>query len=119
LKTHAHYIEGLAALSSLKVRGDGERPKTAASAVIRELEIYVPLEGVLDFAEESRRLEKEMSKLEPELARSQKKLANNAFLNRAPADVVDKEKDKLERLTGKLNKIRTQIERLREISAGE
>ncbi len=118
VKVHAHYIEDLARLSTLWVHGDGERPRVAASAVVRELELFVPLEGVLDFKEESRRLQKEISKLEPEMSRSQKKLANKQFLTRAPADVVAKEKEKFERLGGKLNKLQKQLERLMKISAG-
>ncbi len=118
VKTHGHYIEDLARLSSLEVVRDGERPRVAASAVVRELELFVPLEGVLDFKEESRRLQKEISKLEPELARTQKKLTNNAFLSRAPADIVAKEKDKLERLGGKLDKLQAQLEKLTKLSGG-
>jgi valyl-tRNA synthetase len=118
VQTHGHYIEDLARLSSLKMQRNGERPKVAASAVVRELELFVPLEGVLDFEEESQRLKKEISKLEPELARSKKKLANNQFLNRAPEDVVAKEREKFERLADKLNKLQRQLERLRKISYG-
>jgi valyl-tRNA synthetase len=87
----------------------------AASAVVRELELFVPLEGVLDFDEEKLRLQKEISKLEPELDRTQKKLANEAFLSRAPADIVAKEKDKLGRLSGKLDKLQAQLEKLAKI----
>jgi valyl-tRNA synthetase len=116
VKAHGHYIEDLARLSKLELARDGERPRVAASAVVRELELFVPLEGVLDFKEESRRLQKEISKLDPELARTQKKLANNAFLSRAPADIVAKEKDKLERLGGKLDKLQTQLEKLTKLS---
>jgi len=116
LEAHGDYIKDLARLSTLEARRDGERPRMAASAVVRELEIFVPLEGVLDFAEESRRLQKEISKLEPELARSKKKLTNDEFLARAPAEVVDKERDKLERLGSKLEKLQTQLERLIELS---
>lgn len=86
--------------------------------MVRELELFVPLEGVLDFKEESRRLQKEISKLEPELARIQKKLTNNAFLSRAPADIVAKEKDKLERLGGKVDKLQAQLEKLTKLSGG-
>ena len=118
VKTHGHYVEDLARLSTLEVVWDGERPRVAASAVVRELELFVPLEGVLDFKEESRRLQKEISKLEPELARTQKKLTNNAFLSRAPADIVAKEKDKLERLGGKLDKLQAQLEKLTKLSGG-
>jgi len=116
LEAHGDYIKDLARLSTLEARRSGERPRMAASAVVRELEIFVPLEGVLDFAEESRRLQKEISKLEPELARSKKKLTNDEFLARAPAEVVAKERDKLERLGSKLEKLQTQLERLIELS---
>jgi len=115
LEAHGDYIKDLARLSTLEARRDGERPRMAASAVVRELEIFVPLEGVLDFAEESRRLQKEIGKLEPELARSKKKLTNDEFLARAPAEVVAKERDKLERLSSKLEKLQTQLERLIEL----
>ncbi|MEJ2235251.1 MAG: valine--tRNA ligase [Syntrophobacterales bacterium] len=118
VKTHGHYIEDLARLSTLELVREGERPRVAASAVVGELELFVPLEGVLDFKEENRRLQKEISKLEPELARTQKKLANEAFLSRAPADIVAKEKDKLQRLGGKLNKFQMQLEKLTKLSGG-
>jgi valyl-tRNA synthetase len=52
------------------------------------------------------------------LARSKKKLANKEFLNRAPEDVVAKERDKFERLGDKLNKLQRQLERLTKISNG-
>ncbi len=119
LKAHGHYVKDLAKLSTLEVRRDGKRPRLAASAVVQELELFVPLEGLLDFEGESNRLQKEISKLEPELARVEKKLANNEFLNRAPADIVAKEKNKLERLGGKLEKLQTQLERLTKLSAEE
>jgi valyl-tRNA synthetase len=118
VKTHGHYIEDLARLSTLELVRERERPRVAASAVVGELELFVPLEGVLDFKEENRRLQKEISKLEPELARTQKKLANEAFLSRAPADIVAKEKDKLQRLGGKLNKFQMQLEKLTKLSGG-
>ena len=118
VNTHGHYIEDLARLSTLEVVRDGERPRVAASAVVRELELFVPLEGVLDFNDEINRLKKEIRKLEPELARTQKKLANNAFLSRAPADIVAKEKGKLERLGSKLDKLQAQLEKVKKISGG-
>ena len=114
---HGEYIEDLGRLSTLEVCKGGERPRVAASAVVRELELFVPLEGILDFEEESKRLKKEISKLEPELARVKKKLANEEFLARAPEEIVAKEKDKFERLGGKLDKLKMQLERLKELSA--
>jgi len=118
LETHTHYVEDLAKLSQLTLRQEGERPRMAASAVVRELEIFLPLEAVLDFQEERRRLEKEIGKLEPELARAKKKLANEDFLGRAPAEVVAKEREKSDRLGAKLRKLQTQLDRLMEVGAG-
>jgi valyl-tRNA synthetase len=119
LETHGGYIKDLARLATLETRGDGERPRLAASAVVHELELLVPLEGILDFEGESNRLQKEIGKLEPELARSRKKLANDDFLARAPAEIVAKEKDKVERLGSKLEKLQTQLERIDNLSGGE
>ena len=61
-------------------------------------------------------MQKEISKLEPELARSKKKLANQEFLDRAPEEVVAKEREKFDRLAEKLNKLQKQLERLTKIS---
>jgi valyl-tRNA synthetase len=102
----------------LTLRRDGDRPRLAASAVVGELEIFLPLEGVLDFQEETRRLQKEIGKLEPELARAKKKLTNEDFLGRAPAEVVAKERDKSDRLGAKLQKLQEQLHRLVEIAGG-
>ena len=80
--------------------------------MVRELEIFVSMEGVLNLEDESSRLHKEISKLEAELAKVRKKLANEDFLSTAPADIVVKEREKSERLSAKLEKLETQLERL-------
>ena len=116
LELHGDYVSDLANLSTLEVGRDGERPRMVPSAVVGELEIFVPLKGVLDFKEESSRLQKEISKLESELDRTRKKLANNDFLTRAPEDIVAKQRDKFERLGGKLEKLLTQLNKLMKLS---
>jgi valyl-tRNA synthetase len=118
LEVHAPSVRDLARLSILTLRRDGDRPRLAASAVAGELEIFLSLEGVLDFQEETRRLQKEIGKLEPELARVKKKLTNEDFLGRAPADVVAKEREKSDRLGAKLQKLQEQLHRLVEIAGG-
>lgn len=118
LEAHASSVRDLAKLSQLTLRREGERPRLAASAIVQKLEIFLPLEGVLDFQEETRRLQKEIGKVEPELARTKKKLANEDFLGRAPAEVVAKEREKSERLGAKLQKFQEQLHRLQEIIGG-
>jgi valyl-tRNA synthetase len=69
-------------------------PQDAMSAVITGAEIYMPLEELLDFEKEIKRLQKEKEKLEKELKRVNGKLSNKGFLSKAPEKVVEEEKEK-------------------------
>ncbi len=64
----------------------------SARGVVRGLEVAVPLVGLLDFEAERARLTKELKKIDAELDTRNRKLANESFLERAPADVVEKER---------------------------
>jgi len=72
-----------------------ETPKGSAQIVISEATYCLPLEGVVDFAEERARLEKELKKLEGEIKRLEGKLGNEKFLANAPEEVVAEEQQKL------------------------
>ena len=65
------------------------------------MEIYVPLEGLIDIEKEKARLNKELKKVESELAKAEAKLQNQSFLERAPQQVIEKEKYKVEEAKGK------------------
>jgi len=62
-------------------------------AVSAGMEVYVPLEGLIDVAAEAQRVARELEKVERELERVERKLSNREFLERAPADVVMKERE--------------------------
>ena len=79
----------------------GPVPRATASAVVSQAEVLVPLEGLVDFGAEIRRLDKELDKLSKELEIVRKKLANEKFLANAPQDVVEKERAKLEQFMEK------------------
>jgi valyl-tRNA synthetase len=113
---HQDVVSNLAKLKSLAVTGSGERPKSSATAVIEGATIFVSLEGVIDFAKESERLEKEISKLDGELSKVIKKLENEAFLSKAPANVVADVKAKHARLAEKKEKVQANLERIKELS---
>ncbi len=117
LREYGDTINDLARLSSLKTAlvGEGEKPKMAASTIAKGIEVYVLLEGILDFDSESKRLEKELAKVEKEYGLTQRKLANEDFLARAPQDVIEKEKEKGSRLGEKIDKVRAQLERIKTI----
>jgi len=116
LRSQEHLITNLARLTSLSVDRIGRRPKAAATAVVDGATIYVPLEGVMDFSMEIQRLEKEIGKLTQELGTVGKKLDNDAFLNKAPADVVAKVKDKQTVLSEKMEKLQGNLDRIQRLS---
>ena len=64
----------------------------SARGVVRGFEVAVPLSGLLDFDAERTRLVKELRKIDAELDARNRKLSNESFLERAPADVVEKER---------------------------
>jgi valyl-tRNA synthetase len=77
-----------------------------AHAVLRNgVELFVPLEGVIDIERERARLRDEITKLEGLHAGTSKKLDNEAFVARAPADVVQKERDRLAQLDEQRTKL--------------
>jgi valyl-tRNA synthetase len=71
-------------------------------------ELYLPLEGLLDLDEERARLERELAALDAERARAEAKLANPAFLEKAPAPVVAKARERLAEVDQALAKVRAQ-----------
>ncbi len=75
----------------------------------------MPLAGIIDFAEEANRLDRELEKLGKEVSQAQRKMSNEDFLAKAPAEVVQKEQAKLQAQTEKLNKLKTHRERIKEL----
>lgn len=117
LNNHAATVRDLAKLVDLRVGlvGEVQKPRLAASTVTNRVEVFVILEGILDFESEARRLEKETGKVEQEFSITQRKLSNEDFLARAPHDVVEKEREKGARLGEKLEKLRGHLDRLRSL----
>ncbi len=114
---HQDLIGNLAKLDSLAVDNIGQRPKSSATAVIKGASIFVSLEGIIDFGKETLRLEKEINKLAAELSKVVKKLENDGFLNKAPADVIEKVRQKQSALLEKQQKIQANLDKIKE--AGE
>ncbi|HSM63070.1 MAG TPA: class I tRNA ligase family protein, partial [Gillisia sp.] len=88
------YIKKLAKVDEIRIDKDLTKPKASASSVIKETEIYVPLEGLIDLDVERSRLEKEILRLEGALVGINKKLSNEKFVQNADPDIVEKERVK-------------------------
>ncbi|MGE5551614.1 MAG: valine--tRNA ligase [Bacteroidota bacterium] len=90
------YLMTLAGLGQLEIATEMQsKPDKAMSAVAGGVQIFLPLADLVDLAREASRLRKEMDEASKEVARLSAKLANEGFLSKAPAAVVDKERDKL------------------------
>jgi valyl-tRNA synthetase len=105
-------IRRMAVLKSLTVGPACERPAHAATDVIGEAEIFVPLEGVLDLDAEQRRLGDRIAKAEQSLAQSEARLRDPKFVERAPAEVVERERQRRSELSEELGKIRRNLKDL-------
>jgi len=110
LRRLGNLVVQMAGLEKLEVSEDAERPALTAAQVVGDIEIF--LEGVLDPEEEKNRLQKQLDKLNHDLARSERKLANENFIGRAPADVVEAERKKLAELESRIGLLEKHLEAL-------
>jgi valyl-tRNA synthetase len=114
VSAHRDLIENLARLKSLAVTENPERPPASATAVARGgVTIYVRLEGVIDFAREAERLEKDLAKAAKELVTLARKLHNPDFLSKAPSDVVAKVRDQQQALLERQQKLQSTLDKLK------
>ena len=115
LRSHEAYLCALARAATVEYLAKGERPKGAATAVVQDTEIYLPLEGMINLGEERERLVKEVGKVEEELSRVRKKLGNHEFLSKAREEVIQREKEKSVRFEEKMRTLQRSLQRLLEI----
>jgi len=89
-----------------------KKPERALTLVSGEVEVYLPLAGMVDLERERARLAKELERLAGEMARAEKLLANESFVAKAPAAVIQKERDKLEGYRERQARIEARLEAL-------
>ena len=94
LRAHAPLVQSLAR-ATLSVDPRASRPRASALGVFGATEVYVTLEGVVDLAAERQRLEKEIRRAEEAIAFGRAKLSRPEFAQRAPAEIVEKEREKV------------------------
>ena len=113
VRRYEGYLRRLARVTSLAFLEHNAPPRLAASAVVDGEELFVPLEGLIDINAETTRLQKEIDRLSGALAGVRTKLENPNFVNKAPKEIVDKEREKLESMALTLEKLRKNIELFR------
>ena len=100
----------LAKIDSYDYGSSMERPPQSATAVVHGMELYIPLDGLVDLDKEKMQLEKRKIKIEGLLVGIDKKLSNKQFINNAPENVVDGERKKGVNLRDELTKINSNLE---------
>ncbi len=112
LTQHAGLVRTLARVGALEVTAPGDPPAGTVTQVAGDAQLCVKLAGTIDVAAEGARLDKELKKTEKERAGVNGRLSNASFVERAPADIVEKERARLAELDEKIDKLKKSMERL-------
>ena len=110
IQSQKEWIFRLGGIEELK---EGKKVSNSAFFHLRGMDVYVPLEGIIDIDKEKKRLKKEINELGGFIERTDKQLSRKDFLDKAPVEIVEKTKQKKERLSNKYNKL---VENLKRIS---
>ena len=112
MEIHKPYLQKLAKLKDISWLEDGHEAPASATQRFDELEILVPLEGLIDVDAERSRLKKEINKLLSGLKAVETKLNNKKFVNNAPSSIVVKEREKKNQISSTLESFETQLKNL-------
>ena len=112
LEKYGDVIKSLCGIREISVGEFLDKPPHSAVAVIRDMEIFLPLEGLIDIALEQERLEKREADLKIYISNIQKKLSKRDFLSRAPKKVVEREEKKLIEMNNELKMLTINLEML-------
>ncbi|MFQ6676563.1 MAG: class I tRNA ligase family protein, partial [Fidelibacterota bacterium] len=105
-------IRDLARVDTVIVDPAVHKPSSSGTAVVRGVELFIPLEGIIDVEKEKERLLNQIQGLDSRVERVRAKLRDREFLKKAPSEVVKREKRKLEDLSDNLSKLRKHYQML-------
>ena len=112
---YANLLERVGRVESVTVLGDEEQPPAAATALLGDMRLLVPMKGIIDVDAERARLEKQKDKVVADLQKALGKLGNENFVNNAPADVVTKERARAAEFEKTIAQLDEQLEKLLQI----
>ncbi len=109
----ANQFKALAKVESLTILKEGDEVPLSSSSMIGQLRVLVPMKGLIDPTAELTRLGKAHEKLQKQVEGISRKLGNEGFVSKAPAEVVEAEKAKLIELEGQLTAMTAQMDQLK------
>ncbi|WP_334020056.1 valine--tRNA ligase [Alteromonas sp. S015] len=107
------FLDKLSKLETVTILKDGEEAPASATALVGEMEILIPMAGLIDKDAELARITKAMEKIEKDVSRTRGKLGNEKFVSNAPDAVIEKERAKLEEGEKALAKLNEQFETIK------
>jgi len=113
---YALLLQRVGRVASIDVIADGEEPPAAATALLGDLRLLVPMKGLIDVEAERSRLDKQMDKVRAELAKATGKLANEKFVNNAPPAVVTQERERVADFEKMIAQLTEQLQKLDELA---
>lgn len=112
LNNNQQFLKKLASLESVTWLNTGDAEPMSATALVGQMEILVPMAGLIDKDAEIARLTKESNKLLQDIERTEAKLGNAAFVEKAPAEVVTNERNRVAENKVAVEKLREQIQKI-------
>ena len=108
LDDNRHYLETLARLESIDWLTDAQEAPEAAMTLVGDMKLLIPMSGLIDKDAEAKRRKRELEKLRRDRQRSEDNLANPNFVERAPEDIVRKERARLDELDAAITRLEEQ-----------
>ncbi len=102
-------IMNLAKINAINWIAEKEKNATHAMGIVGNLELLIPMQGLIDTDAEIQRLKKEIIKIEKEIERANSKLANAGFVKKAPPEIIDQERQRLAEFTATHTKLQNQL----------
>jgi valyl-tRNA synthetase len=112
---HSMLLGRVGRVESVTILDDGEETPAAATALLGEMRLLVPMKGLIDVDAERARLTRQRDKIDADLKRSTAKLANENFVNNAPTDVVTQERDRVAEFERSIAQLNEQLAKLDEL----
>lgn len=112
LERNRNFLSTLAKLEKINWLNQGEEAPASATALAGQMEILIPMAGLINKDEELQRLQKEIDKITKDLTRTEGKLNNKSFIDKAPEQVVVKEKQRLAEMQTVMSKLHEQMKHI-------
>jgi len=114
--TYLHLLKRLGRVESVAVLKNDQEPPAAATALLGDLRLLVPMKGIIDVDAERDRLKKRIQRVKTDLERTRGKLDNENFVNNAPSDVVTQEQQRAVEFASTISQLTEQLEKLAELT---